>query len=93
MDSSSQAFLIKESNVGNLVHDKRLLFISSNIKSSFFAIGVEQGLAQNTVMRLIEIYKDFGDFKKDIVLESKLEVLFERLPNNQKTEEKFYTPH
>ncbi|MCM1002585.1 M23 family metallopeptidase [Wolbachia pipientis] len=89
MDSSSQAALIKESNVGNLVHDKRLLFISSNIKSSFFATGIEQGLAQNTVMRLIDIYKDFGvDFKKDIVPESKLEVLFERLPNNQKTEEK-----
>ncbi|MGL9731378.1 MAG: M23 family metallopeptidase [Wolbachia sp.] len=89
IDSSSQAVLIKESNVGNLVHDKRLLFISSNIKSSFFATGIEQGLAQNTVMRLIDIYKDFGiDFKKDIMLESKLEVLFERLPNNQKTEEK-----
>ncbi|MCM1001477.1 MAG: M23 family metallopeptidase [Wolbachia endosymbiont of Melophagus ovinus] len=89
IDSSSQAVPIKESNVGNLVHDKRLLFISSNIKSSFFATGIEQGLAQNTVMRLIDIYKDFGvDFKKDIVPESKLEVLFERLPNNQKTEEK-----
>ncbi|MDR3132259.1 MAG: M23 family metallopeptidase [Rickettsiales bacterium] len=89
MDSSSQAVLIKESNVGRLVHDKRLLFISSNIKSSFFATGIEQGLAQNTVMRLIDIYKDFGvDFKKDIMPESKLEVLFERLPNNQKTEEK-----
>ncbi|MDR0288526.1 MAG: M23 family metallopeptidase [Rickettsiales bacterium] len=89
MGPSSQAVLIKESNVGNLVHDKRLLFISSNIKSSFFATGIEQGLAQNTVMRLIDIYKDFGiDFKKDITPESKLEVLFERLPNNQKTEEK-----
>ncbi|MDG7057541.1 MAG: M23 family metallopeptidase [Wolbachia endosymbiont of Penenirmus auritus] len=89
MDSSSQAVPIKESNIGNLVYDKRLLFISSNIKSSFFATGIEQGLAQNTVMRLIDIYKDFGvDFKKDIVPESKLEVLFERLPNNQKTEEK-----
>ncbi|MDG7053168.1 MAG: M23 family metallopeptidase [Wolbachia endosymbiont of Alcedoecus sp.] len=89
MYSSSQAVPIKESNVGNLVHDKRLLFISSNIKSSFFATGIEQGLAQNTVMRLIDIYKDFGvDFKKDIMPESKLEVLFERLPNNQKTEEK-----
>lgn len=89
IDSSSQAVLIKESNVGNLVHDKRLLFISSNIKSSFFATGIEQGLAQNTVMRLIDIYKDFGvDFKKDIMPGSKLEVLFERLPNNQKTEEK-----
>ncbi|MGL9718525.1 MAG: M23 family metallopeptidase [Wolbachia sp.] len=89
IDSSSQAVPIKKSNVGNLVHDKRLLFISSNIKSSFFATGIEQGLAQNTVMRLIDIYKDFGvDFKKDIVPESKLEVLFERLSNNQKTEEK-----
>ncbi|MDR1139538.1 MAG: M23 family metallopeptidase [Rickettsiales bacterium] len=89
MDSSSQAVLIKESNVGNSIYDKRLLFISSNIKSSFFATGIEQGLAQNTVLKLIDIYKDFGiDFKKDIMPESKLEVLFERLPNNQKTEEK-----
>ncbi|MCA4774484.1 M23 family metallopeptidase [Wolbachia endosymbiont of Mansonella perstans] len=90
MDSSSQAVLIKESNVGNLVHDERLLFISSNIKSSFFTTGIEQGLVQNTAMRLIDTYKDFGvDFKKDIMPGSKLEVLFERLPSNQKTEEKF----
>ncbi|BEP31046.1 MAG: hypothetical protein WBIAU1_05240 [Wolbachia endosymbiont of Drosophila biauraria] len=66
--------------------DRKLLFISSTIKSSFFAT---EGLAPNTVVKLINIYKDFGvDFKKDIVPKSKLEVLFERLPNNQKTEEK-----
>ncbi|MGL9717666.1 MAG: M23 family metallopeptidase [Wolbachia sp.] len=70
-------------------HDGRLLFISSNIKSSFFATGIEQGLAPNTVMKLIDIYENFGtDFKKDIVLESKLKVLFERSLSNQKTEEK-----
>ncbi|MGL9779455.1 MAG: M23 family metallopeptidase, partial [Wolbachia sp.] len=66
--------------------DGKLLFISSDIKSSFFDT---EGLAPDTVVKLINIYKDFGvDFKKDIVPESKLEVLFERLPNNQKTEEK-----
>ncbi|WP_250295784.1 M23 family metallopeptidase [Wolbachia endosymbiont of Oedothorax gibbosus] len=82
-------FEVTESNVGNLTRDRRLLFISSTIKSSFFATGIEQGLAPNTVVKLINIYKDFGiDFKKDIVPKSKLEVLFERLPNNQKTEEK-----
>ncbi|WP_410530027.1 M23 family metallopeptidase [Wolbachia endosymbiont (group A) of Ennomos erosarius] len=81
--------LMEGSNVGNLVHDGKLLFMSSTIKSSFFATGIEQGLAPNTVVKLINIYKDFGvDFKKDIVPKSKLEVLFERLPNNQKTEEK-----
>ncbi|WP_410543816.1 M23 family metallopeptidase [Wolbachia pipientis] len=77
-------FEVTESN-----HDKRLLFVSNSIKSSFFATGIEQGLVPNTVMKLIDIYKDFGvDFKKDIVPESKLEVLFERSPNNQETEEK-----
>jgi hypothetical protein len=75
-----------EGNVGNLTHDRRLLFISSDIKSSFFfATGIEQGLPPNTVMKLIDIYKDFGI---DFVPESKLEVLFERSSNNQKTEEK-----
>ncbi len=70
-------------------NSKETFLISSTIKSSFFATGIEQGLAPNTVVKLINIYKDFGvDFKKDIVPESKLEVLFERLPNNQKTEEK-----
>ncbi|WP_410543725.1 peptidoglycan DD-metalloendopeptidase family protein [Wolbachia endosymbiont of Drosophila bocki] len=81
---TGEDFEVTESN-----HDRRLLFISSTIKSSFFATGIEQGLAPNTVVKLINIYKDFGvDFKKDIVPKSKLEVLFERLPNNQKTEEK-----
>ncbi|MGL9725778.1 MAG: M23 family metallopeptidase [Wolbachia sp.] len=69
--------------------DKKLLFISSNIKSSFFDTGVKQGLAPNTVMRLIDIYKDSGiDFKKDIAPESKLEVLFEKSLSDQKAEEK-----
>ncbi len=69
--------------------NKETLLISSTIKSSFFATGIEQGLAPNTVMKLINIYKDFGiDFKKDIVPESKLEVLFERSLNDKKAEEK-----
>ena len=63
--------------------DRKLLFISSDIKSSFFD---KEGLAPNTVMKLINVYKDFGiDFKKDIVPKSKLEVLCE---SNQKAEEK-----
>ncbi|MCA7010372.1 M23 family metallopeptidase [Wolbachia endosymbiont of Tribolium confusum] len=63
--------------------DRKLLFISSDIKSSFFDAG---GLAPDTIMRLISIYKDYGvDFKKDIVPKSKLEVLCE---SNQKAEEK-----
>ncbi len=81
---TGEDFEVTESN-----HDRRLLFISSTIKSSFFATGIEQGLAPNTVVKLINIYKDFGvDFKKDIVPKSKLEVLFERSLGNQKTEEK-----
>ncbi len=81
---TGENFEVTESN-----HDRRLLFISSTIKSSFFATGIEQGLAPNTVVKLINIYKDFGvDFKKDIVPKSKLEVLFERSLSNQKTEEK-----
>ncbi|WCR58188.1 M23 family metallopeptidase [Wolbachia endosymbiont of Ctenocephalides felis wCfeJ] len=80
-----QAASITESSICN----RKLLFISSNIKSSFFATGVEQGLAPNTVMKLIDIYESFGtNFKKDIVPESKLEVLFERSTSDQKTEEK-----
>lgn len=63
--------------------DRKLLFISSDIKSSFFDSG---GLAPDTIMRLISIYKDYGvDFKKDIVPKSKLEVLCE---SDQKAEEK-----
>ncbi|BDG75765.1 hypothetical protein wHmc_03580 [Wolbachia pipientis] len=63
--------------------DRKLLFISSDIKSSFFDA---EGLAPNTVMRLIDIYKGYGvDFKKDIVPKSKLEVLCE---SDQKAEEK-----
>ncbi|UIP92653.1 M23 family metallopeptidase [Wolbachia endosymbiont of Anopheles demeilloni] len=63
--------------------DRKLLFISSDIKSSFFDAG---GLAPDTIMRLISIYKDYGvDFKKDIVPKSKLEVLCE---SDQKAEEK-----
>ncbi|XBS67829.1 peptidoglycan DD-metalloendopeptidase family protein [Wolbachia endosymbiont of Armadillidium arcangelii] len=66
--------------------DEKLLFISSDIKSSFFDT---EGLAPNTVMRLIDIYKGYGiDFKKDIVPKSKLEVLFEKSLGNQKAEEK-----
>lgn len=66
--------------------DRKLLFISSDIKSSFFDI---EGLAPDTIMRLIGIYKDYGvDFKKDIVPKSKLEVLFEKLLGNQQAEEK-----
>ncbi|QOD38798.1 M23 family metallopeptidase [Candidatus Wolbachia massiliensis] len=89
MDQGSQATLMTGNNAESLTHNKKLLFISSDVKPSFFATGVEQGLAPNTVMKLIDVYKDFGvDFKKDIVLTSKLEVLFERLFSNQKTEEK-----
>lgn len=63
--------------------DRKLLFISSDIKSSFFDA---EGLAPDTIMRLIGIYKDYGvDFKKDIVPKSKLEVLCE---SDQKAEEK-----
>ncbi|UIP91680.1 M23 family metallopeptidase [Wolbachia pipientis] len=63
--------------------DRKLLFISSDIKSSFFDAG---GLAPDTIMRLISVYKDYGvDFKKDIVPKSKLEVLCE---SDQKAEEK-----
>ncbi|QDW08862.1 M23 family metallopeptidase [Wolbachia pipientis] len=66
--------------------DRKLLFISSDIKSSFFDA---EGLAPNTVMRLIDIYKGYGvDFKKDIVPKSKLEVLCEKSLSNQKAEEK-----
>ncbi|MFP3022141.1 MAG: M23 family metallopeptidase [Wolbachia sp.] len=66
--------------------DRKLLFISSDIKSSFFD---SEGLAPDTIMRLIGIYKDFGiDFKKDIVPKGKLEVLFEKSLGNQKAEEK-----
>ncbi|UXX39660.1 MULTISPECIES: M23 family metallopeptidase [Wolbachia] len=66
--------------------DRKLSFISSDIKSSFFDAG---GLAPNTVMKLINVYKDFGiDFKKDIVPKGKLEVLFEKSLGNQKAEEK-----
>ncbi|MGL9759334.1 MAG: M23 family metallopeptidase [Wolbachia sp.] len=66
--------------------DRKLLFISSDIKSSFFDAG---GLAPDTIMRLISIYKDYGvDFKKDIVPKSKLEVLCEKSLSNQKAEEK-----
>lgn len=66
--------------------DRKLLFISSDIKSSFFDA---EGLAPNTVMKLINVYKDFGiDFKKDIVPKGKLEVLFEKSLGNQKAEEK-----
>ncbi|MDG7055935.1 MAG: M23 family metallopeptidase [Wolbachia endosymbiont of Meromenopon meropis] len=85
-----QSVSIEESILEKLKHNKKLLFISSNIKSSFFATGIKQGLAQKTVIKLIEIYQDFGiDFKKDILPESKLEVLFERLSSNRhKTEEK-----
>ncbi|MBR9983644.1 MAG: peptidoglycan DD-metalloendopeptidase family protein [Wolbachia endosymbiont of Homalodisca vitripennis] len=75
---TGEDFEVTESN-----HDRKLLFISSNIKSSFFDA---EGLASNTVMKLINIYKDYGvDFKKDIVPKSKLEVLCE---SNQKAEEK-----
>ncbi|TVS90230.1 peptidoglycan DD-metalloendopeptidase family protein [Wolbachia pipientis] len=81
---TGEDFEVTESN-----HDRRLLFMSSTIKSSFFATGIEQGLAPNTVVKLINIYKDFGvDFKKDIVPKSKSEVLFERSLGNQKTKEK-----
>ncbi|OCA06250.1 M23 family metallopeptidase [Wolbachia endosymbiont of Trichogramma pretiosum] len=63
--------------------DRKLSFISSDIKSSFFDAG---GLTPNTVMKLIKVYKDFGiDFKKDIVPKSKLEVLCE---SDHKAEEK-----
>ncbi|MFP3028399.1 MAG: M23 family metallopeptidase [Wolbachia sp.] len=66
--------------------DRKLSFISSDIKSSFFDAG---GLAPNTVMKLINVYKDFGiGFKKDIVPKGKLEVLFEKSLGNQKAEEK-----
>ncbi|MDX5518949.1 MAG: M23 family peptidase, partial [Wolbachia endosymbiont of Andrena agilissima] len=45
-------------------NSKETFLISSTIKSSFFATGIEQGLAPNTVVKLINIYKDFGvDFK------------------------------
>jgi hypothetical protein len=45
-------------------NDGKLLFISSDIKSSFFDT---EGLAPNTVVKLINIYKDFGvDFKKTL---------------------------
>jgi murein DD-endopeptidase MepM/ murein hydrolase activator NlpD len=70
-------------------NNKEILLISSNINSSLFATGVEQGLSPNTVIKLANIYKDFGvDFKKDIAPKSKLEVLFERSKNTQKAEEK-----
>lgn len=66
--------------------DRKLSFISSDIKSSFFDA---EGLAPDTIMRLIGIYKDYGvDFKKDIVPKGKLEVLFEKSLGNQKAEEK-----
>lgn len=83
----SQATLMTESPI----RDRKLLFISSHIKSSFFSTGIEQGLAPNTVMKLTDIYKDFGvNFKKDIVPESKLGVLFERSLSN-KEEKILYT--
>lgn len=73
-------------NVENLVHNRKLLFISSDIKSSFFDT---EGLVPDTVMKLIDIYKDYGiDFKKDIMPKSKLEVLCEKSLSNQKAEEK-----
>ncbi len=69
-------------------NNREILLISSNIKSSFFTTGIEQGLAPNTVMELINIYENFGtNFEKDIVPESNLKVLFERSFNDQKTEE------
>lgn len=67
----------------------KILLISSNIKSSFFATGVEQGLAPNTVMKLIDIYKNLDvNFKKDITPESKLEVLLERPSEHKNSREK-----
>lgn len=79
------------SNVGNLVHDRRLLFISSTTKSSFFAT---EGLAPDTVVKLINIYKDFGvDFKKDIVPESKLEVLLRDCLIIRRLKKRFYMLH
>ncbi|NUY39895.1 peptidoglycan DD-metalloendopeptidase family protein [Wolbachia endosymbiont of Litomosoides brasiliensis] len=86
---TGKGFKMTESNTGNLVHDRKLLFISSDIKSSFLAARIEQGLAPNIAMELIEIYKDLGvDLKKDIIPESKLEVLFGRSLNSQGTKEK-----
>ncbi len=62
---TGKGFKMTESNIGKLVHDRKLLFISSDIKSFFFAIRIEQGLTPNTVMGLIEIYKNLGvDLKK-----------------------------
>ncbi|VVC31112.1 Peptidase M23,Duplicated hybrid motif [Cinara cedri] len=67
----------------------KILLISSNIKSSLFTTGVEQGLAPNTVMRLINIYKNIDvNFKKDITPESKLEVLLERSSEHKNGKEK-----
>lgn len=62
----------------------KTFLISSNIKSSLFETGIEKGLTSNTVMKLIDVYKNLGvDFKKDITPESKLEVLLERSFDNQ----------
>ncbi|QKX02229.1 M23 family metallopeptidase [Wolbachia endosymbiont of Dirofilaria (Dirofilaria) immitis] len=70
-------------------NNKEILLISSDIKSSFFTTGIEQGLAPSTVMKLIDIYKSFdSNFEKDIVPESNLKVLFERSLNDRKTGEK-----
>ncbi|WP_168464954.1 M23 family metallopeptidase [Wolbachia endosymbiont of Ctenocephalides felis wCfeT] len=82
-------FILPMFDVHASTSSKDTLLISSKINSSFFATGVAHGLAPNTVMKLISIYKDFGvDFKKDIVPKSKLEVLFERSTKDQKIEEK-----
>ncbi|QKX01654.1 peptidoglycan DD-metalloendopeptidase family protein [Wolbachia endosymbiont of Cruorifilaria tuberocauda] len=80
--SNLHASEIPESN-------KEILLVSSDIKSSFFTTAIKQGLALNTVMKLINIYENFGiNFKKDIVPESNLKVLFERSLSNQRTKEK-----
>ncbi|AAW71257.1 Predicted protein [Wolbachia endosymbiont strain TRS of Brugia malayi] len=38
---TGKGFEMTESNTGKLVHDRKLLFISSDIKSFFFAIRIE----------------------------------------------------
>lgn len=67
--------------------NKKILLISSNIKSSLFATGIEQGLASNTVMKLINVYRNLDiDFKKDITPESRLKILLEKFPDKQNSE-------
>jgi len=91
ISTTSEIRIRKKSNepVETYLTSAKILLISSNIKSSFFATGVEQGLAPNTVMRLIDIYKNLDvNFKKDITPESKLEVLLERSSEHKNSKEK-----